>query len=313
MNKLVVIFIVNCFLVGEYSGGYPGANFNYGSNAKDIALSRSTLSIYNKGFNAFINPALLPQIKNNEYGFSYFIMSLDRSIQTLSISRPLPPSAGVSLSIFSSGTNNIVETNSFGSSIGNLSHSEGYGMLSFGLDLGVLSGGFNIKAYFNSLDQHAAKGIGFDIGLLYNNNHTNLAFKINNISSGYSWDIYSDQYEEKIPVNYSLGASYNKFKNLLLLSQINWISIIENPLNSKKKLYHKFHFGAEYLLNYKNSFPIAIRMGIKELNNDLSFSLGLGMPFKIGKNIKLHWDYALDPGMMNEGVSHLFSFTVEKN
>ena len=54
-------------------------------------------------------------------------------------------------------------------------------------------------------------------------------------------------------------------------------------------------------------------MGIKELNNDISFSLGFGMPFKIGKSIKLHWDYALDPGMMSEGVSHLFSFTMEKN
>ena len=59
MNKLVIIFIVHFFLFGEYNAGYPGANFNYGTNAKDIALSRSTLSIYNKGFNAFINPALL--------------------------------------------------------------------------------------------------------------------------------------------------------------------------------------------------------------------------------------------------------------
>ena len=313
MNKFIVLFIIHFFLFGSYSGGYPGANFNYGSNAKDIALSRSTLSTYNKGFNAFINPALLPQIKNNEYGFSYFFMSLDRSVQTLSISRPLPPSAGVSLSIFSSGTKNILNTNSFGSSIGKLSHSEGYGMLSFGLNFGALSGGFNIKAYFNSLDKHSAKGIGFDVGFLYTKNYTNLAFKINNLSSGYSWDINANQYEEKIPVNYSLGASYSKFKNLLLSSQINWMTIIEEPLNSKEKLYSKFHFGAEYLLNYKSTFPISIRMGIKELNNDLSFSLGFGMPFRIGEKIKLHWDYALDPGMMSEGISHLFSFTMEKN
>jgi len=312
MNKLVIIFIVHFFLFGEYSGGYPGANFNYGSNAKDIALSRSTLSIYNKGFNAFINPALLPQIKNNEYGFSYFMMSLDRSIQTLSISRPLPPSAGVSLSIFSSGTNNITVTNSFGSSVGTLSHSEGYGMISFGIDLGVLSGGFNMKAYFNNLDEYSAKGIGFDIGCLYRRNHTNIAFKINNLLSGYSWDIDS-AYEEKIPLNYALGISYNKFRNLLLSSQINWIPIIENPLDKKEKLYSKFHFGAEYLLNYKNSFPVFIRMGIKDLNDDISFSLGFGIPFKIGKNINLHCDYALDPGLMNEGLSHLFSFTMEKN
>ena len=55
------------------------------------------------------------------------MMSLDRSVQTLSISRPLPPSAGVSLSFFRSGTDNIVGTSSdFGDVIGNLVHSEGY-------------------------------------------------------------------------------------------------------------------------------------------------------------------------------------------
>ena len=311
MNKCIFLFIIHFFLYGSYSGGHPGANFNYGSNAKDIALSSSTLSTYNKGFNAFINPALLPQIKNNEYGFSYFFMSLDRSVQTLSISRPLPPSAGVSLSIFSSGTKNIINTNSFGSSIGTLSHSEGYGMLSFGLDLGVFSAGFNVKAYFNNLDEYSAKGIGFDIGCLYERSNLNIAFKINNLSSDYSWDIDSEKYIEKIPLNYAIGLSYDKFRNILITSQINVIPIIQE--DKKEKLFSKIHFGAEYLLNYKNTFPISIRMGIKELNNDLSFSLGLGMPFRIGKKIKLYWDYALDPGMMSEGVSHLFSFTMEKN
>ena len=311
MSRLIAIFIIHCLLFGEYSGGYPGANFNYGANAKDIALSKSTLSIYNKGFNAFINPALLPKVKNNEYGFSYFMMSLDRSIQSFSITRPLPPSAGVSLSFFSSRTGDIIETNSFGSSIGNLSHFEGYGMISFGIDLGSISGGFNIKAYFNNLDEYSAKGIGFDLGGLYERNDLNIAFKINNLSSSYSWDIESAQYEEKIPVNYSIGLSYSKFKNILISSQINMIPIIQK--NKKEKLFSKMHLGVEYSLNYKDSFPMLVRMGIKELNNDLSFSLGFGMPFKIGKNLNLHLDYALDPGLVNEGLSHLFSFTIEKN
>ena len=103
MRLYFILILFNCFLLAEYSGGFPGASFQYGTNAREIALSRSTLSIYNTGFNSFINPALLPNIKNNEYGFSHFLMSLDRSIQTISISRPLPPAAGVSLSFFRSG------------------------------------------------------------------------------------------------------------------------------------------------------------------------------------------------------------------
>ena len=311
MNRLIFLLIIFSVIFSEYSGGYPGASFNYGSNAKDIALSRSTLSTYNKGFNAFINPALLSKVKNDEYGFSYFMMSLDRSIQSLSITRPLPPSAGVSLSVFTLGTDDITETDDDGNYIGKFSHFEGYGMISFGVDLGNISGGFNIKAYFNNLDEYSAKGIGFDIGCLYERNNLNVAFKINNLSSDYSWDIESEQYVEKIPVNYAIGLSYDKFRNIMITSQINMIPIIQK--DKKEKLFSKIHFGAEYLLNYKSTFPISIRMGIKELNNDLSFSLGFGMPFKIGEKIKLHWDYALDPGIMSEGISHLFSFTMEKN
>ena len=222
MKKYFIIILFNYFLLGDYSGGFPGSNFHYGSNAREIALSNSTLSTYSTGFNSFINPALLPNIDNNEYGFSYFIMSLDRSIQALSISRPLPPSAGVSLSFFKSGTDNIMKTSlDFGDVIGNISHSEGFGMLSFGINLGSLSAGFNIKAYFNNLDNYSGNGIGFDLGALYTvNKNINLALKLNNISAGYSWDIDSEKYDEDILQNHSIGLSYNNNDNLLITSQI---------------------------------------------------------------------------------------------
>jgi len=308
--KYFILILLNCFLLADYSGGYPGASFNYGTNAREIALSRSTISTYNRGFNAFINPALLPQLKNNEYGFSYFLMSLGRSIQSVSISRPLPPSAGVGLSFFRVGTNNIIETNTFGSEIGSLSHYEGYGMLSFGIDLGSLSGGFNIKAYFNDLYDYSGTGIGFDLGLLYERENINFAIKINNISSSYSWDIGSQQYEENIPTNYAIGFSYNKFKNLLLSTQINMIPIIVGPSNNSEKIYKKFHFGAEYILNYKDKMPISIMMGLKEINNKISYSLGSGLPIKITEKIILNFDYALDLGLMDEGISQLISLTL---
>ena len=107
-------------------------------------------------------------------------MSLDRSIQSFSIARPLPPSAGVALSVFRSGTDDIISTNDFGTSLGSISQSEGFGMLSFGINLGSLSGGFNIKAYFNNLDNYSGNGIGFDFGFLYNLNDIKSEFPILN-------------------------------------------------------------------------------------------------------------------------------------
>ena len=150
---IIILILFNFCLFANYYGGSPGSSFNYGTNAREIALSNSMISSYNNGFVAFNNPALLPKVKSNEYGFSYFIMSLDRSVQSISIARPLPPSAGVSLSYYRIGTDNIIQTNSnFGDQLGILNYSQGFGMLSFGIDLGSLSGGFNFKALFNNMD-----------------------------------------------------------------------------------------------------------------------------------------------------------------
>ena len=48
--KKYIICVSFCFLIGDYSAGFPGANFQYGTNAREVALSKSTLSTYNTGF-----------------------------------------------------------------------------------------------------------------------------------------------------------------------------------------------------------------------------------------------------------------------
>ena len=309
--KKYIICISFCLLIGDYSSGFPGANFQYGTNAREVALSKSILSTYNTGFNSFINPALLPDIKKNEYGFSYFMMSLDRSVQTLSISRPLPPSAGVSLSFFRSGTDNIVGTSSdFGDVTGGLVHSEGYGMLSFGINLGSLSGGFNIKAYFNNLDEYSGNGIGFDLGALYKlNERINFGLKLNNLSGGYSWDIDSEKYEEDFINDYSFGMTYQDGDKLLVAYQVDFIPIMIDSNNDE--MFQIYRFGIEYILNSTNvKIPIALRSGIRESQGDVYNSLGFGVPVKLNNKMMLNIDYAIDPGLVDEGISHLFSLTL---
>jgi len=316
MKYILILF--NFCLFANYYGGYPGANFNYGTNAREISLSNSIVSSYNKGFVAFNNPALLPEITDNEYGFSYFLMSLDRSIQSISISRPLPPSAGVSLSFYRIGTNNIIGTSNFGEENGSLDYSQGYGMLSFGINLGSLSAGFNFKALFNDMDIYKSESsLGFDLGFLYEiNNDINLGFKINNLSSSFDWEInYLNQnqpeiYEEEIPLNYMFGLSYNRLNKLLFSSQIDYFSIKDN-LNEDNQFYKRYKVGFEYYLTSDSfDFPILLRGGLNRLDNDSGYTLGFGMPIKINNSMILNIDYALDPGLVDEGISHLFSFSL---
>tara|TARA_Y100000590_G_C15573422_1_gene959494 strand:- start:113 stop:1048 length:936 start_codon:yes stop_codon:yes gene_type:complete len=307
MNTNSRLLFVIILFVGMLCASYPGSAFNYGTNAREISLSKSMVSVYNSGFNAFNNPANLSQVQNNEYGFSYFMMSLDRSIQSFSISRALPPTAGVGLSFFRAGTDNIISTNSFGSENGSLSSYEGYGMLSFGISFGKLSLGYNIKTFIHHLSEYNANGIGFDLGLLYKAKNLNFGIKVNNLSSSYSWEI-EEAYEEDIPINYSMGLSYYKFENILLSTQINMLSIINDPLNNNQELLQKFFLGIEYKL-MKNNFSNLFRFGINEVGNKINFSLGLGFPIQLKENKTLNCDYAIVPGIIDEGISHFFSIT----
>ena len=101
---LIILFFSTSFLLSEMVGGYAGSGFRYGTNARDIALSGAIISNYNHGFNAFANPALLAMTKTDKYALSYFPMSLDRTIQVISATRSVPPSAGISLSYVRVGT-----------------------------------------------------------------------------------------------------------------------------------------------------------------------------------------------------------------
>ena len=56
MKYILILF--NFCLFADYYGGSPGANFNYGTNAREISLSNAIVSSYNKGFVAFNNPLI---------------------------------------------------------------------------------------------------------------------------------------------------------------------------------------------------------------------------------------------------------------
>ena len=146
MYRLTFISILISFLLSDYGGGYAGSGFRFGNNAREISLAGALACEYNSGFNAFSNPAFLYKVKEVEFGSSMFMMSLDRSVQVISISRSLSKRAGTSLSYFRSGTSNISEI-SYNKNLLNsdLSFSDSYLMLSFGVGRKNLSIGFNLK------------------------------------------------------------------------------------------------------------------------------------------------------------------------
>ena len=86
-------------VVADYGGGYAGSGFRYGSNAREFSLAGALIADKTPGFQAFSNPALLQFTRSNQVGVSFQHMSLDRSIQSFSFARRLPPNAGIGLAL----------------------------------------------------------------------------------------------------------------------------------------------------------------------------------------------------------------------
>ena len=303
-NKiLILLFTIFAHAYGE--GGFVGSSYRYGSNARSIALSNSTLANYNKSYNALTNPALLGDIKELEYGFSYFDMSLDRYIQTFSITIPAPPVASIALSTYVLGTNNIPGASSGNVPTGSYSAGEGYWMLSFGTSMGNFSPGINIKLFQNKIASYTADGVGLDIGFLYKlSPESQIALMLENIYAKYSWDVNTGEselsYDEEFPQIISLGLSSKITAKILLLIQIDNNSEVNNYI-------HKI--GTEWDSNkiYK------LRLGLNNKNNVLNHSFGFGIDiYKTKNNLNIGLDYAMDTGKFEEGTSHLFTFTFLK-
>ncbi|SVE54151.1 uncharacterized protein METZ01_LOCUS507005, partial [marine metagenome] len=70
--------------------------------------------------------------------------------------------------------------------------------------------------------------------------------------------------------------------------------------------------GLEYNIDYfmGKEVPIILRSGIRLDDNKSFYSMGFGFPVIINNKLVLNIDYALDPGLVDEGISHLFSFTI---
>ena len=303
-NKFIILLFVICNCLQSSTGGFAGSSYKYGSNARQIALSNSLIANQNTGYSALTNPALLGSIDKLEFGFSYFDMSLDRYIQTLSITIPSPPIASIGLSTYILGTNDIPGVTSGNSPTGFYNAWEGYAMLSFGINFGNFSPGINFKILQNRMASYSADGVGLDLGFLYSiSNNIQLAAMLENLYTKYSWDIYDGSntisYDEKFPLTVLGGISAKINDKNLFLYQIDYIADYEICI-------HKI--GLEITLG-----NIEYRIGLNNKNNELNYSLGFGTPiFKTINNFNIGLDYAMDIGKINEGMSHLFTFTFFK-
>ena len=320
---LLGILCMLSVLVADYGGGYAGSTFRYGSNAREFALAGALVADKTPGFYVFSNPALLQYARTSQLGLSYQSMSLDRSIQSMCFVKNLPPSAGLGIAIIRAATGNIEGKDLMNENTKTFTSQEILGIISFGVSIDHrLALGLNIKTFFSNIapeiiEIQSSNGIGFDLGLLYKfHRYFIIGGVIENVRSIYNWKITKnsdqDSYEEILPQTIKLGITYKGIKGTTIYFQEDMMKI-----PGKENVNYRSRLGIEYRL----LMDIKIRGGLKQIkgsftheeNNKVNLkpSFGIGVPLKLWNEKLVRMDYALDPGSVEEGLSHLFSFSLK--
>ncbi|MBT7376667.1 MAG: hypothetical protein HN820_00765 [Candidatus Marinimicrobia bacterium] len=318
MKSFSLILLLLSLLSADYGGGYAGSEFRYPSNARDIALAGANIADGSEGYYQFSNPAQLPQLKSLGISSSFMSLPLDRSIQILSISKPLPPFAGIALSIYRSATSDIVGRDLMNKFTENLNVSNYMGMLSFGLAPSKkVALGLNVKTYLiKFVHDHSANGIGIDFGLrLTPIDKLVFALKLENMSAEMNWKVDVDdeqrQSVESFPLNLVVGCAYQFSKAKVYLQQE-----IMNGDDGEK--FYRTRIGSEILFG-----PLTVQWGsyqnrgefTNETSDDFNFvsTGGFGVTMKDNWNIPLQLNYAFDTGRAGEGVGHMFTLNCRFN
>ncbi len=214
----------------------PGAFSRIGFGARGIGMGNAMSSVIEGELVSYYNPAITPFQENNSVQAGYSFLSLDRSLNFLSITRRFDfysskdtvlenrkprTTAGVSLGVINSGVGKIDGRDNNGLPTGELSTSENQFFVGLAARISdKISIGVAVKFYYYSLyEEISSNSLGFDFGALYRiNENFNVALIVADINSKYKWDtspVYEQNgviSEDKFPNLRKLGVSYRNKK-----------------------------------------------------------------------------------------------------
>lgn len=304
--KLLLFILLPIISFASENGGYAGSYLRMGLGARSIAMGNTGVAFPTTAYSAFYNPAAFGLIEDPLAGLSYNFLSLDRHAGYISFSMKVPPGAGFSIGWIESGVGDLNSYNSIGEETGEINHSANAVYFSFGRQFGKrLSVGVSVKVLFESINDgtdeydYSSNGVGFDIGALYLvTDDLCVGAQIKDIKSKFKANT-EELFErggttiDEFPLTGKIGAYY--------VTPIKWLKAAYDFEWSNKGL-KKNHIGVEAV--YREN--LAVRLGVN--GSDPVF--GAGLDFKIMSTVS-YLDYAFVPSVIDEGVSHIFSWQVK--
>lgn len=288
----------------------PGAFSRIGFGARGIGMGNAMSSVTEGELVSYYNPAITTFQENNSVQAGYSFLSLDRSLNFLSITRKFDfysskdtvlenrkprTTAGVSIGVINSGVGSIDGRDNNGLPTGELSTSENQFFLGLAARISdKISLGVSVKFYYYSLyEEISSTSLGFDVGALYRiNENFNIALVIADINSKYKWDtspVYEQEgviSEDKFPNLRRVGVSYrNKEIGVLGSVEFENSSAETNIIRAgvEYNIYNQFYLrGGIDQFNVSNSdWAIKPAMGFSFFQSWDSFILGVDYAFQI--------------------------------
>ncbi|HTR81796.1 MAG TPA: hypothetical protein VMM58_09220 [Bacteroidota bacterium] len=220
MRKVILIITSIIFIVGQTMAqldGTPGAFARLGFGARGMGMGNALTAVRDGDVSSFYNPAVTPFLTDKVLAVSYGILSLDRSLNTLSYSQSIRPTAGFSVGIINAGVRNIDGRDADGFQTEEYYTSENQFSFSFANQMSkYVSLGIGFKIYYYRLfAKVSSTSLGIDVGSIVRlTDNLSLGAAVIDIGSKYKWDtsvIYDEEGSsttERFPQLRKIGLSY---------------------------------------------------------------------------------------------------------
>jgi len=237
-HVFIVLSLFSTPLLGQAASnssiaGTPGAPLRMGFGGRGIGFGNAMTAVNVGDISSYYNPALAPFQHHPFASASFGVLPLDRSLNFISYTQSLKPSAGVSFGIINSGVSNIDGRDRDGIPTEKYSTSENAFFFSFGLKASEhFALGVSAKLLYYSLYEGLrSTTVGLDFGVLYQlAEEIAIAGVFQDVNSKYVWDtskLYGrsgNATTDKFPLRKKIGLSYlPSALSLLIASEIEFV------------------------------------------------------------------------------------------
>jgi len=292
LNILAAVFLVLSAPISISASGTTAADFlNINVSAYQASLGGAGYALSDDIAASYFNPAGLSMVDKPGVNFMHNMWYQDISYEFFGGAFPVGRNSAFALSAAYLHMGQIDVYDEFDQSNGTLNPHSLVGIVSYSRLLGNnLSLGLSGKYITEKLDDIAAKGYAFDIGLQYITGDFSLGVVANNIGPKMKYENESS----KLPASVSFGTSYSPYQ-----LPVSFLLGARMPFEGKTS----YSAGLEYqMIDF-----MALRSGIGGMGADnASNAVNFGAGFNLAG---LDIDYAFNPGG-DMGQTHFFSFTV---